>query len=98
MGLKDLDVFDLVHQPWIPCRERDGAVTEQGILLTLGRAHELAGLSGDLPTQTFALTRLLLAVLHGALRGPRDLDEWEKLWAQEKLPVERIASRFCRTR
>ena len=83
--------FDLVHEPWIPCRERDGTVTEQGILCTLGRAHELAGLSGDVPTQTFALTRLLLAVLHGALAGPRDLDDWEELWRAEKLPVARIA-------
>lgn len=91
MSSSDGAAFDLVHQPWIPCRERDGSVTEQGILLTLGRAHELAGLSGDVPTQTFALTRLLLAVLHGALAGPRNLEEWDDLWAQEKLPVARIA-------
>ncbi len=84
-------MFDLVHEPWIPCRGRDGTVTEQGILFTLGRAHDLAGLSGDVPTQTFALTRLLLAVLHGALAGPRDLDDWEELWRAEKLPVARIA-------
>jgi CRISPR system Cascade subunit CasA len=83
--------FDLVHEPWIPCRERDGTVAEQGILRTLGRAHELAGLSGDVPTQTFALTRLLLAVLHGALAGPADIDEWEELWRADKLPVDRIA-------
>lgn len=88
--------FDLVHDPWIPCRERDGTVTEQGILLTLGRAHELAGLSGDVPTQTFALTRLLLAVLHGALAGPRDLAEWDDLWEQAKLPVERIVPYLAR--
>jgi CRISPR system Cascade subunit CasA len=87
----DPAMFDLIHEPWIPCRERDGTVTEQGILLALGRAHELAGLSGDVPTQAFALTRLLLAVLHGALRGPRDLDEWEELWNQEELPVAWIA-------
>ncbi len=90
--------FDLVHQPWIPCRERDGIVVEAGILHTFGRAHELAGLSGDVPTQTFALTRLLLAVLHGALDGPRDLDDWEKLWRAEELPVELIASYLSRYR
>lgn len=86
-----LRAFDLVDQPWLPCRELDGTVVELGILRTLGRAHELAGLSGDLPTQVFALTRLLLAVLHGALAGPRDLDEWQQLWGAEQLPVERIA-------
>lgn len=87
-----VETHDLIHQPWTPCRELDGTVVELGILPTLGRAHELAGLSGELPTQVFALTRLLLAVLHGALVGPRDLDEWQHLWDAEKLPVKRIAS------
>ena len=86
------DWFDLAQEPWIPCREQDGTVTDLGVLHALRRAHALVGLSGDVPTQTFALTRLLLAVLHGALDGPRDLDEWEELWRQEELPVDRIAS------
>lgn len=94
----DPPTFSLVHDGWILCRERAGSVTEQGILHTLGRAHELAGLSGDVPTQTFALTRLLLAVLHGALSGPRDLGEWDELWAQETLPVEQIASYLAQYR
>jgi CRISPR system Cascade subunit CasA len=60
-------------------------------LTALERAHQLAALSGDMPTQTFALVRLLLAVLHGALGGPADVDEWEELWRAERLPAERIA-------
>lgn len=83
--------FDLVHDPWIACRQPDGDVVELGILRTLGRAHDLAGLSGDLPTQTFAITRLLLAVLHSALAGPRSVQDWEELWKAEKLPVGTIA-------
>jgi CRISPR system Cascade subunit CasA len=90
--------FDVIYEPWIPCRELDGRVTELGILRALGRAHELTGLSGDLPTQTFALTRLLLAVLHAALGGPRDLEEWEELWAADELPTERIAAYLERHR
>ena len=86
------DTYDLIREPWIPCREHDGTVTELGILGTLERAHDLVGLSGDVPTQTFALTRLLLAVLHGALAGPRDLEQWDDLCEQEALPVDRIAS------
>lgn len=82
--------FDLTDSPWLPCRERDGTTTELGIRDALARAHELTGLSGDIPTQTFALTRLLLAVLHGALAGPRDVDEWEGLWQADKLPNDLI--------
>ncbi|WP_250548526.1 type I-E CRISPR-associated protein Cse1/CasA [Pseudonocardia sp. H11422] len=88
----------MIHESWIPGRERDGTVVELGILRTLGRAHELAGISGDVPTQVFALTRLLLAVLHGALAGPRDLVEWEQLWTDETLPVDRIAPYLARYR
>src|SRR5947199_72580 len=40
-----MSTFDLIHDPWLPCRERDGRMSEQGILLTLGRAHETAELS-----------------------------------------------------
>lgn len=83
--------FDLVHQPWLTVRGLDGRTEDVGILRALGTAHELAGLSGEVPTQTFALTRLLLAVLHGALAGPADLDDWAQLWEAEKLPVARIA-------
>ena len=81
---------NLVDLGWIPARDPDGTVVELGIRDVIARAHQLVGLSGDLPTQAFALTRLLLAVLHSALRGPRDLDEWEELWEAKTLPVDRI--------
>lgn len=90
------DGFDLVHRDWITCRERNGTVSELGILPVLERAHELVGLSGDVPTQTFALTRLLLAVLHGALDGPQEKDDWNELWTHEALPVDRIAAYLAR--
>jgi CRISPR system Cascade subunit CasA len=45
------------------------------------QAGELRHLIGDLPTQEFALLRLLLAIAHDALDGPKDIDEWAELWA-----------------
>ncbi|WP_237555549.1 MULTISPECIES: type I-E CRISPR-associated protein Cse1/CasA [unclassified Streptomyces] len=45
-----------------------------------GRVRRLVG---DLPTQEFALLRLLLAVAHDALDGPRDIDHWADLWDDE---------------
>lgn len=73
-------------------------IEELGILTVLSRAHALAGLSGELPTQTFALTRLLLAVLHSAIDGPRDLDDWQRLWEAETLPVDQIENYLDRYR
>ncbi|MFG2565805.1 type I-E CRISPR-associated protein Cse1/CasA [Streptomyces sp. NPDC048567] len=46
-------------------------------------ARELRRIVGDLPTQEFALLRLLLAVAHDALDGPRDTEHWAELWADD---------------
>lgn len=83
--------FDLIDEPWLMARTLEGATTELGILPLLEQAHQLAGLTGEVPTQVFALTRLLLAVLHGAVTGPADLDEWGQLWEADALPAARIA-------
>lgn len=82
--------FDVTDQLWLLGRQADGRVTDFSIRSILANAHKLVGVTGDLPTQTFALTRLLLAVLHGALDGPRDLDEWAELWQADTLPMSLI--------
>ncbi|MFF3531410.1 type I-E CRISPR-associated protein Cse1/CasA [Streptomyces rubiginosohelvolus] len=45
-----------------------------------GRVRRLVG---DLPTQEFALLRLLLAIAHDAVDGPRDIDHWADLWEDD---------------
>lgn len=80
--------YDLVDEPWIPCVHPDGRVEEFGLRQTLLRAHELRGLQGDSPLETAALYRLLLAVLHSALRGPRTWEAWGELWEGGRWPPE----------
>ncbi|MET8028999.1 type I-E CRISPR-associated protein Cse1/CasA [Streptomyces avermitilis] len=72
--------FDLVSQPWLPAQRLDGTTVELSLLEVFAQAHELRRLVGDLPTQEFALLRLLLAILHDALEGPAELEDWEELW------------------
>ncbi len=72
--------FNLVDQVWIPCVYFDGRMEEFGLRTALANARQLRGLQGDSPLETAALYRLLLAVLHGALRGPQNRSEWAKLW------------------
>jgi CRISPR system Cascade subunit CasA len=93
--------YDLVDQPWLLVRRLDGRIGELSLMDTFEQAHQLAGLVGEVPTQVFALTRLLLAVLHGAVGGPRDVDHWAELWEGGQLPVgdigvylERYRARF----
>ncbi|SFP52402.1 CRISPR system Cascade subunit CasA [Amycolatopsis arida] len=96
MTAVDTTTFDLVEQPWLPVRMvkkdgADGALAELSLVDVFARAHEVATVFGDLPTQDFALLRLLLAILHRALNGPRTVDDWERLWESERLPADEIA-------
>ncbi|MEU2730596.1 type I-E CRISPR-associated protein Cse1/CasA [Streptomyces griseoviridis] len=72
--------FDLTACPWIGVVGQDGSQEELSLREVFARAHRLRRCWGDLPTQEFALTRLLLAITRDALGGPRDSDDWAGLW------------------
>ncbi|WP_424214830.1 type I-E CRISPR-associated protein Cse1/CasA [Streptomyces sp. BI20] len=75
------DPFNLLEQPWIPVRRGDdGRVEEVSLLGFFAAPGTWRRLVGDLPTQEPALLRLLLAIVHDALDGPEDADDWEDLW------------------
>ncbi|WP_216215624.1 type I-E CRISPR-associated protein Cse1/CasA [Amycolatopsis aidingensis] len=98
MNVDERHTFSLIDQPWLPARTTEGTAVELSLVEVFERAHRLANLSSDLPTQYFALIRTLLAVLHGALEGPRNLKDWEQLWDAEQLPHETIAAYLERHR
>lgn len=75
--------FDLTQRPWLPVQLIDGGEAELSLREIFIQAGQIRRLAGDLPTQDFALTRLLLAILHDALDGPEDLDAWVELWENE---------------
>lgn len=76
--------FDLTSQPWIPVLRSNGEQDELSLRQVFEQASELRRIVGDLPTQEFALVRLLLAVAHDALGGPEDIDDWTDLWHDEQ--------------
>ncbi|MFF5638146.1 type I-E CRISPR-associated protein Cse1/CasA [Streptomyces sp. NPDC012825] len=73
--------FDLTRQPWIGVLRCDGTQEELSLRDVFTQAADLRRLTGDLPTQEFALLRLLLAMAHDAFDGPRDIEHWARLWA-----------------
>ncbi|MGM9470287.1 type I-E CRISPR-associated protein Cse1/CasA [Streptomyces murinus] len=75
--------FDLTARPWIPVLRRDGSQAELSLCEVFERAHDLRRIVGDLPTQEFALLRVLLAIAHDALDGPQDIDAWADLWEDD---------------
>lgn len=82
--------FNLLDEPWIVVIASDNKEREVSILELFERSPELLTIGGEVPTQGFAITRLLLAFLHRALDGPKDQDEWSDLWRAEDLPMDRI--------
>jgi len=82
--------FNLIDMPWIPCAQMGGRVKELSLRETLEKAHELRGLQGDSPLETAAMYRLLLAVIHSALRGPANKKEWGNLWKARQLDVKQM--------
>ncbi|MFF8279951.1 type I-E CRISPR-associated protein Cse1/CasA [Streptomyces lateritius] len=73
--------FDLTERPWIEVLRRDGTQDELSLREVFRQAGEVRRIAGDLPTQEFALLRLLLAIAHDAVEGPRDIEHWADLWS-----------------
>ncbi|MGW0601739.1 type I-E CRISPR-associated protein Cse1/CasA [Streptomyces sp. NPDC002776] len=53
---------------------------ELSLRQVFARAGELRAVVGELPTQEFALVRLLLAITHDAFDGPLEIEDWAALW------------------
>jgi CRISPR system Cascade subunit CasA len=83
--------FDLIACPWILVRRVDGRIEEVGLQELFASAHQTTTIVGEVPTQTFALARLALAVLHRAVDGPPDPRDWAALWRAPTLPAPVIA-------
>src|SRR5882762_2930104 len=91
MNEPDRTSTNLIDRTWLLARGLDGRVNELSLLEVFRDAPRLTTLVGEVPTQVFAATRLLLAVLHRAIDGPGDIGEWKALWDAPELPIERIA-------
>ncbi|CAG7844732.1 CRISPR-associated protein CasA/Cse1 [Pseudoclavibacter triregionum] len=93
--------FQLVDEPWIRTMTLDGREEVVGLLELFERAHELRALSGELPTQDFAILRLLLAILYRALDpvpSPDPVERWIDLDRAPSLPPEPIRGYLDRWR
>ena len=80
--------YNLIHQPWLPVRMRDGAVNWI-------RPWEITSLIDDNPVVEFAWPRpdfdaaaqeFLIGLLSTAA-APEDEDEWEEWWRRPPLPT-----------
>lgn len=90
--------FNLLDDPWIIVLGSNGQEQQVSMLDAFDQSRQFGMIGGEVPTQAFAITRLLLAFLHRAIDGPEDQDEWERLWGAGELPMEQIRGYAQRVR
>ncbi|PTA68499.1 type I-E CRISPR-associated protein Cse1/CasA [Deinococcus arcticus] len=82
--------FSLLDEGWIPVRPLEGgAVRFVGLHEALMQARTFERIDDPSPLVTVALYRLCLAVLHRALRGPKDAAQAAE-WYSSSFPYEAI--------
>ena len=75
--------MNLVQESWIPVVKTDGKKAEANLRDIFLSGAEYADLAIR-PHERVALMRLLICIAQAALKGPENLDHWEK--APELLP------------
>lgn len=61
--------FNLLDEPWIPVLDAEGVVREVSLMDLFEESATVRSIGGDISTQSFALLRLCVAILHRALEG-----------------------------
>src|SRR5260370_40777608 len=89
--------FNLTSEPWLPCLMPDNSLTEMGLEEALVSAPKIRELSDPSPIVTFALHRLLLAILHRNF-GPENESEWKALWERGSWNREALSGYMHRVR
>lgn len=87
--------FNLVDEPWICVLNEEGKLCAVSLLELFEKAPHIKCLANDLPTQDFAILRVLLAILQRAV-SPALYDDdvpakvWGRLWNASELPMDEI--------
>lgn len=71
--------FNLTEERWIPVVTQDWQCQEVSLIKVFERWEQFRELQAENPPTTLALYRFLLAILHRAYQGPRNVDHWEEI-------------------
>jgi CRISPR system Cascade subunit CasA len=81
----------LTEENWIPVLDAAGRCREVSLRGLFEQAGEIRMIACELSSQTFAILRLALAILHRATGGPPGEASWQALWRDERLPISDLA-------
>ena len=71
--------FNLLDECWIPVIQKDWRQKEVSLLELFQTWETVREIQADNPPTTLAIYRFLLAVLHRAYQGPKNVDHWEEI-------------------
>jgi CRISPR system Cascade subunit CasA len=81
--------FNLLQEPWIPVVKDNWEYQELSLLDFFRTWQTLKEIQADNPPTTLAIYRLLLAIMHSAYQGPKNIDDWEKIQLDDgKIAIE----------
>jgi CRISPR system Cascade subunit CasA len=90
-----MTTFNLCDEPWIQVRDVSGRVRDVSIREALGDPQSITAIAGEMPTQSVAILRLLLAILYRALPAAASERSAPALWAgwwRDGWPAEAVTS------
>lgn len=95
--MSEASPFNLIDEPWIEVRLLDGTMSCESLSSIFEHSSQIRNISGELPTQAFAILRVLLAILQRAILTAEDFDEqartanvWGELWRANDLPLDKL--------
>lgn len=71
--------FNLIDECWIPVVSQDWRRFEVSLVELFATWETLREIQADNPPTTLAIYRFLLAILHRAYQGPKNVDHWEEI-------------------
>ncbi len=74
--------FNLLDEPWLPCITLTGATENYSIRTVLEQAQRIREIADPSPLVTASLHRLLLAIIHRVVDGPKSIAAWDRLRRQ----------------
>ncbi len=74
-----MKTFSLIDQPWIPVVNQNWQRQDISLTELFTTWETLKEIQADNPPTTLAIYRFLLAILHRAYQGPKNVDHWEEI-------------------
>jgi len=82
--------YNLVDEPWVPCRHLQGETVELSLRELLLEAHNTVEIQAETPLITASLLRLLFALAQRVENGPASVGELMSLWEQGRFDAKLV--------